>query len=141
MSPIDTVLSRLDRPRPNGRDRWRSRCPACGGSNKSALSIGIGDNECVMLTCWKGCTVHEVAGALGLDLQDLFPSKDAQASSPRRRRMLTAQQALDILDEEANFVFSTACSLAHGVPLADGDRARCIDAAAHVAYLRDEVSQ
>ena len=42
--PIDTVLDRLAqyKLRTNGRDRWRACCPAHGGKNPSALSVGIG---------------------------------------------------------------------------------------------------
>ena len=142
MSPIDTVLSRLDYVKPTRPDRWRSSCPACRGSSKSALSVGIGDNGSVMFTCFKtGCDVSSIAAALSLDLEDLFPPRDAHATTPRRRSMLTAGQALDVLDDEANFVFTAACNLANGVELSDADRARCIDAAAHVAYLLGEVSQ
>ncbi len=72
--PIDLVLSRLEgyKLKPNGRDRWRACCPAHGGSNPSALSIGIGDSDAVLLRCWQGCSVDQVAGALGLALQDLY---------------------------------------------------------------------
>ncbi len=62
--PIDAVLSRLEqfKLRENGRDRWRACCPAHGGSNASALSIGIGQNDAVLLRCWQGCGIDEVAG-------------------------------------------------------------------------------
>ena len=75
--PIDAVLSRLDgfKLRENGRDRWRACCPAHGGKNASALSIGVGADEQVLLRCWHGCEVEQVAHALGLELSDLFPPK------------------------------------------------------------------
>lgn len=93
MNPIDLVLTRLE-PfllRESGRDRWRACCPAHGGRNPSALSIGIGDAGGVLLRCWSGCEVEQVAHALGLELQDLFPPRrDAGHLAGRmpRRRML-----------------------------------------------------
>ena len=88
MNPIDLVLSRLANPKPNGQDRWRSLCPHCGGTNASALSIGVGQNDAVLITCFKGCDVIEVVGAIGLQLSDLFPRVDTPgggSSSPGRR--------------------------------------------------------
>lgn len=141
MSAIDAVLSRLDHPKPTSRYRWRSRCPACAGDSRSALSIGIGDNGCVLLKCFKsGCSPDEIAGALGLDIEDLFPPKDAYASTLRRRSMLSAGQALDLLDDEANLIFIAAGNIAQGVTLTDDDRARCMVAASRISYLRAEVS-
>jgi hypothetical protein len=78
MRPIDRVLSHLDNPRSNGRDRWRSQCPSCGGRNASKLSVGIGDNDSVLLKCFAGCDVEQVAGAMGLNLTDLFVPATAQ---------------------------------------------------------------
>lgn len=48
--PIDVVLSRLEgyRLRPNGPDRWRACCPAHGGSNPTALSVGVSADDAVL---------------------------------------------------------------------------------------------
>lgn len=91
-SPIDLVLSRLEqfKLRAHGRDRWRACCPAHGGSNPSALSVGVGADDQVLLRCWHGCEVEQVAHALGLDLTDLFPPTPQQqhhtSGKPARRR-------------------------------------------------------
>jgi hypothetical protein len=88
--PIDLVLSRLDqfKLRENGRERWRACCPAHGGSNPSALSIGVGQDDAVLLKCWQGCDVHQVAIALGLELHELFPPKpdSGHGIGPLKRR-------------------------------------------------------
>ena len=142
MNPIDAVLARLDQVKPTGRDRWRSACPACGGSNRSALSIGVGEHGGVLLHCFKSeCDAETIAAAIGLTLEQLFAPRDSHGASPQRRRMLTAHQALDLLADEANLVFVAAGNIAHGVELRDEDRARCLTAAGRVAYLRDEVLQ
>jgi len=142
--PIDLVLSRLDafKLRENGRDRWRACCPAHGGSNPSALSIGIGQDDAVLLKCWHGCDAHQVANALGLELHELFPPRpeaSGGAQPMRRRRLLTAAQALDLLDFEIGLALLCASDLAKGEPLDEPTRERLLLGAARVSMLRDEV--
>lgn len=107
MKPVDLILDRLDKPRPSGQDRWRARCPSCGGGSTSALSIGIGTDDAVLLKCWKGCDAEQVAAAIGLELSDLFPPKPqaGHGTGPmKRRRLITAGQALNLLHDEAQLV-------------------------------------
>lgn len=141
-SPIDLVLSRLDgfKLRQNGRDRWRACCPAHGGSNPSALSVGVGADEQVLLKCFQGCEVEEIAYSLGLELEDLFPPKPKQHSSgkPARRRLLTAGQALDLLDAEMTLAVVCAADMAAGRPLDEPTRERLLKSAARVSMLKDE---
>jgi hypothetical protein len=143
---IDTVLSRLDsfKLRENGRDRWRACCPAHGGSNPSALSVGLGDEGRVLLRCWHGCTADQVAQALGLELGELFPPKPQTAGAGhaqiKRRRLLTAGQALDLLDGEMTLAIVCAADLSEGKALDQDTHDRLRLSAARVAMLRDEVS-
>ncbi len=137
---IDLLLSRLPDHKPTGRDRWRSGCPVCGGSSKSALSIGIGDTGAVLVTCFKGgCGPDEIAGAVGLVIEDLFPPREAAGRPLARRRMISDRQALDLMHEESNLVFVAAANIGNGIELTDVDRARLLQAAARIAYLREEV--
>ncbi len=138
--PVAAVLARLDKPRPSGRDRWRAACPACGG-NRSALSIGVAQNDAVLLRCWKGCSIEEIAAAIDLDVSDLFPARDGGASRPRKIGMLSATQALDLLADEANLVALAAANVAHGVLLTADDLLRVRTAAGRIAYLREEASR
>lgn len=144
-SPIDLVLSRLDsfKLRETGRDRWRACCPAHGGKNPSALSIGVGDSAAVVLRCWQGCTVNQVADALGLDITDLFlprPQEPGGGTSPmKRRRLLTATQALALLHAEALVLFVVGSDVRDGRPVSDADHDRLVDAVARVQAMAEEV--
>jgi len=142
--PIDLVLARLEpyRLRENGRDRWRACCPAHGGKNPSALSVGVGADDQVLLRCWHGCEVEQVAHALGLELADLFPPKPqaGQGSGPlKRRRLITAGQALDLLDLEMTLAIVCASDMAAGKQLDATTRDRLLQGAARVSMLRSEV--
>lgn len=140
--PIDLVLARLDgyKIRENGRDRWRSCCPGHGGKNPSALSIGVGADDQVLLRCWHGCDVEQVVHALGLELSDLFPPKADSVSAPSgRRRLITAAQALGVLEEEITLAVICASDMARGEVLDEATRERLTQSAARVLMLRDEV--
>jgi len=139
VNPIDAVLSRLPDARKTAADRWRAACPNCGESNCSTLSIGVGDSGAVLLKCFKsGCGPDVIAAALGLELTDLFPSRESWAPPLARRRMLSDRQALDLLHGEAQLVGLCAANIGHGVALTDADRARVLRAAGRIAHLRDE---
>jgi hypothetical protein len=136
---IDTLLSRLDA-RPNGRGRWRCACPVCGERNKSTLSIGIGDSGAVLVKCFKdGCSVEQIAQALCLKLSDLFPPTPGPSSPMKRRRLISAGQALDLLDGEMTLALVCASDMARGQQLDEPTRDRLMQSAARVALLRDEV--
>lgn len=139
---LEALLSRLD-PRPNGQDRWRCACPVCGGSNKSTLSIGVGDTGAVLLKCWKeGCSPEAIAGAVGLAIAELFPPKPEAghgAAPMKRRRLITAGQALDVLDAEMYLAIICASEMARGEALNDTTRERLLKGAARISMIREEV--
>lgn len=86
-APLEVVLSRLEphRLRANGADRWRACCPAHGSSNPSTLSVGVGVNGAVLLQCFGGCSVAQIAYSIGLELGDLFEARAAQFAAPLPR--------------------------------------------------------
>lgn len=139
--PIDTVLDRLAQYKlhANGRDRWRACCPAHRGTNPSALSVGIGADDAVLLRCWHGCEVDAIAGALGLELSELFPPKDMHASKPRRIGMLTAGQCLDVIAFECALIWTAGFNLANGHALTAEDLDRLNIAATRIQGLVREV--
>jgi hypothetical protein len=143
MTPFDLVCSRLE---PHGLrlfgDRGRAACPACGGRNKSTLSVGATNEGAVLLRCFKSeCSVEAVAAALGLGVADLFPPRPAPgggAPALKRRRLLSDRQALDLLDAEAGVVAIVAADIGQGREVSETDRQRVLQAAARVTLLREE---
>lgn len=96
----------------------------------------------MLLKCWHGCEIEVVVAALGLDLSDLFPQrlKSGQGGQPiKRRRLLRADQALDLLDAEMVLVVVCAMDIARGELLDANTKQRLLQAAARVSTLRDEV--
>jgi hypothetical protein len=103
--------------------------------------VGIGVDDAVLLRCWHGCEVDSIAQALGLDLADLFPPKDAHASKPRRIGMLSAGQCLDVIAFECALVWTAGFNLANGHALTPEDLERLQWAATRIQGLIREVRQ
>ena len=80
-----------------------------------------------------------VVAALGLDMTDLFPPRQVTGNEPKRTpRLLTAGQALELLDHEAHLVAVAAGNVLHGVVLSQSDINRIAQAAGRIHWLRDE---
>ena len=76
------LLGRLKGVRPSG-EGWVAHCPAHDDQHAS-LSVGHGDDGRWLLNCHVGCTVDAVVDALGIDMRDLFPTRN-NAPRPDRR--------------------------------------------------------
>ena len=72
---IDALLSRLEKVRNTGPDSWSACCPAHDDKGPS-LSIRDADGK-LLIHCFAGCSVHDVVGAVGLDIADLFPPRES----------------------------------------------------------------
>ena len=122
---------------------YRGPCRACGTSDRSkALSISEGHTGALLVKCFAGgCDVEAIAGSVGLSLTDLFPPKlnTHHGPPPRRRGLLTANEALDLLKLEAEITAVSAGNLSHGVTLSDQDRARLMQACTRITALYSEV--
>ncbi len=78
--PIDVVLERLHRVSKSGA-QWLALCPAHDDRSPS-LSIAVGDDERVLLTCHAGCGLEDILDAIELKVVDLFPERDRPEPPP-----------------------------------------------------------
>lgn len=122
---IHDLLSRLDKVRPAGDGRWSACCPAHDDKGPS-LSIRATDDGKILLHCFSGCSVHEIAGAAGIDLVDLFPPRES--SGKPEKNPFPASHALKSIAAEALVIAAAATRLAEGHP----DRDRIMGAAAAI---------
>lgn len=136
----DLLLDRLERVRRTGAG-WTARCPA-HEDRTASLSIGIGDDGRVLAHCFAGCSIHDVLGAVGLTVGDLFPRRLDDASPEARRqlrdhvRLGAARAAAGVLDHEAVVLLIAAGELAAGRVLADQDHDRVALAADRIHQVR-----
>jgi hypothetical protein len=134
----DLLLSKLDGVRRTGQDRWLARCPA-HSDKRASLSIRDKDSGATLVHCFAGCTVHEVVGAVGLDLADLFPPRQAdpaQAGKPEQRPF-PAADILRAIAFEALVVGCAASSMLAGEPFTQIDRDRLMLAVSRIQSALD----
>lgn len=130
--PVDALLSRLDRVKRTGPDRWVARCPAHDDRGPS-LSVRALEDGRTLVHCFGGCDVGDVLAAVGLELDTLFPPRTLMDGRKPERRPFSAEDALRCLDFEATLVHLAACDLANGKPQSADDRARLALAARRIA--------
>jgi hypothetical protein len=135
-SPLEIVRSHLEGVHERQPGQFSALCPAHADKGPS-LSVRENPDGAVLLHCFAGCTVHEVVAALGLELHDLFPPRERPAGAPRRlASLLTAGQALALLDDELTFAAVALTNATHGVVLTPADLDRLRLAAGRVGLLR-----
>ena len=138
MSPLDKLLSRLHGVKRTGPGRYLAFSPARDERTPS-LAIRETDEGVLLVHDFGGASIDEVLGAIGLTPADLFPERLTGTSPMRRRGMLSATQALDVLAFESSLVRLAASNLAGGHTLTPVDLERLAVAAARIAALAMEV--
>jgi len=105
----EALLSRLQHVRKSGTGRWRAQCPAHSGGtgNRSALSIYETPDGAVLLRCHAfECAASEIAGAVGLDLSELFPPRATleKGGKPIAKPWI-ARDVLKVLDMDLRLAY------------------------------------
>ena len=137
-APIDLILPLLLKARQRQPGQYSAVCPAHDDKSPS-LVIRENTDGAVLLHCFAGCAPSAVVAALGLELSDLFPPRERSGREPKRQpRLLTAGQALELLQTEATFIAVAASNLSIGVVLTPAERERLRQAAARIGWLREE---
>lgn len=138
MTPTEKTLSRLDKVHLRQSGQWSAQCPAHADKGPS-LSVRESPNGGVLIHCFAGCTVHEIVGAMGMELHELFPPRERPTGTPKRiARLLTSAQALDLLADKSMLVAIAASNVANGVKLTKADRTQLLKAAGFINLLREQ---
>jgi hypothetical protein len=127
MSKVENLIQRLGKVR--GRNgSWTAQCPAHDDKSPS-LSVRETEDGRVLVHCFGGCAVHEVLGAIGMDLTDLFPPDDKRkdypvTGKPSMKPAFYASDLLRIASFECLVVMIAAYDLSKGKRLSDEDMER-----------------
>lgn len=137
-APIDAVLSQLEGVRRTGNATWLARCPA-HADTKPSLALRETDSSAVLIHCFAGCTVHEVVGAVGLELSDLFPPRPVVSGDVAKpaRRPFPAADILRSIAFEALVVGCAASAMLAGEPFSQTDRDRLFLAVSRIQAALD----
>lgn len=71
---IEALLSRLERVKPTGPERWLARCPAHEDGTPSLAIRALNDGR-ILAHCFAGCPIESVVAAVGMSLSDLMPER------------------------------------------------------------------
>lgn len=115
---ISDFVSRLDKARATGNNRWTARCPAHEDKNPS-LTVSVGDDGRVLVKCFAECSFEDICNAANVSMSDMMPEKalgDHFKPIPGRRRM-PAADVLEMLRTESMIVWLAGCDISKGKTL------------------------
>ena len=123
---LDAVLSRLQKVR--GRaGSYIACCPAHDDKSPS-MTVREADDGKILMHCFAGCSVDAIAGAIGLDLTDLFPPRPDHDDYTQPQRKVSPKfypsELLKVIGYEATIVSICAYDMAHGREIPPHDLAR-----------------
>jgi hypothetical protein len=127
MTPAERFVSRLGKVR--GRNgSWTAQCPAHEDKSPS-LSVREAEDGRVLVHCFGGCAVHDVVGAVGMDMNDLFPPDDKKrdwndTGKAKVKPAFYASDLLRIASFECLVVMLAAYDMAKGKQLSNEDMER-----------------
>jgi hypothetical protein len=137
-APIDLILPLLTKVRKRQPGQWSACCPAHEDRGPS-LTVRENPDGAVLVHCFAGCSADAVVAALGMDMAALFPPRAKSGREPKRQpRLLTADQAFELLDNEMNLAAVAFGNLHNGVKLTLTDLDRLLVAAGRVSWLREQ---
>ena len=121
---LDRILSQLDRVR--GRAGNYTACCPAHKDRAPSFSIRETADGKILMHCHAGCSVDQIANALGVELSDLFPADDSVTGSRGERRRFSSTDLLRVIDFETTVVMVAANDLANGktLPATDLERLR-----------------
>ena len=129
---IENLISRLDKVK--GRNgHWTACCPAHDDRGPS-LAIKPTEDGRILLHCFAGCDVHSIVTAVGMDLTDLFPPRDA-GSAPVKPAFY-ASDLLRIIAFETSIVRILANDIVSGTGITKPDVERLRKASDRIEEAR-----
>ena len=97
-APVERVLARLKGVR-KSLHGWVACCPA-HRDREPSLSIGLGDEGQVLLTCFAGCSLDQIVEAMGITLADLFPKAAAASVSQPEQTQRNVLTLVDLASDK-----------------------------------------
>jgi len=128
MNNIDRLLNSLTKIK-GRKGSWTACCPAHPDKSPS-LAVRQLDDGRILLHCFGGCSVHDVLGAVGMDMSDLFPEKleNKGAAKPA----FYASDLLRVISFETLVISVGAMDMSKGRVLGPKDLARMKKAAERI---------
>jgi hypothetical protein len=117
---IENILSRLEKVK--GRNGAYTACCPAHTDKSPSLAIRELDDGRILMKCFADCSVQDILGAIGMDMNDLFPNVNKDLPSVKRKYYAT--DLLRVIEFEAWVVSVAAYTMSLGLPLSEEDRTR-----------------
>lgn len=130
-SALDNLLSKLDKVKKTGPDRYMACCPAHDDKHPSFYIRDLADGR-ILIKCQAGCSAEEVLDAIGLTFSDLYPPKAIDNHAKPERRPFPAADVLRAIGYEALVVSAAAVTMLSGESFTQVDRDRLMVAAGRI---------
>ena len=125
---IENILNRLEKVK--GRNGAYTACCPAHSDKSPSLAIRELDDGRILMKCFADCSVQDILGAIGMDMNDLFPNVNKDL--PQVKRKYYASDLLRVIEFEAWVVSVAAYTMAQGLPLSEEDRGRMKKAQARI---------
>lgn len=142
---VEELLARLTKVKAAGQNKWVACCPAHEDRSPS-LAIKESDGT-ILLHCFAGCSPEDVAGAVGVEMHELFPPRRNEWEPGIEKPVkfgavrFSSLDALRCLAGEGSVLLLLACDLAEGKVLSPDEQERLVTAVgrlnAAMEYLGD----
>jgi hypothetical protein len=90
LDPVSDFLARLSGVHKAGaKNEWAAKCPCRADDKNPSLSVGVGSQGQVLVTCHRGtpCDLDEICRAVGIEATELWPDDTDRATSiPRPKK-------------------------------------------------------
>lgn len=126
---IEDFVSKLDKVRQTGSNKWIACCPAHEDRTPS-LGISEGEDGRILIKCFAECSIENIVGAVGCTLSDIMPEKALAHRMNPIRKPFPAADTLEMLAFESKIVWLAACDMAKGKKLTPEEKKR-LDTAAN----------
>ena len=128
---VDNLLSRLDKVKSTGHNKWTASCPARHDKNPS-MTIRLLDDDRILIHDFGGSTPQEILDSIGLTFSDLYPEPLGNHFK-REHKPFPAMDVLSCLSNEATLVLITANMTTNGKALDQCDMLRLTQAVSRIS--------
>lgn len=134
---IESLLSRLDRVKSIGTNRWIASAPTRSDKHPS-MSIRLLDDGRILLHDFGGDSVDAILGAIGMDFRDLFPDsiRADQRVKPERRPFMPSD-VFEIARLEVGVAAVIAAEMHRDKQISDPDYLRLFEAAGRLTRIAE----
>jgi hypothetical protein len=130
---IEGLLSRLEKVRKIGQNRWVACCPAHNDRTPSLQISETQEGIILIKDFGQDCNIGQIASAIDVNVSDLFPENTkSKYHAPIKRARFDAAHILQCLAQDTRFVFMCAKHIATGEPLLNSDQKELLAAYARI---------